>query len=75
MHLGASCVQKVSKMRLGAIQILPRIFRIYLVLSFSLSLFYLLEGSKIFFMSTKCFIWIVRVPIFSGNFHEMFGIF
>jgi hypothetical protein len=30
---------------------------------FSLSLFYLLEGSKIFFMSTKYFIWIVRVSI------------
>jgi hypothetical protein len=26
MHFGASRVQKVSKMRLGAIQILPRIF-------------------------------------------------
>jgi hypothetical protein len=30
---------------------------------FSLSYFYLLEGSKIFFMSSKRFIWIVRVPI------------
>jgi hypothetical protein len=28
-----------------------------------LSYFYLLEGSKIFFMSTKCFIWIVHVLI------------
>jgi hypothetical protein len=28
-----------------------------------LSYFYLLEGSKIFFMSPKCFIWIVHVLI------------
>jgi hypothetical protein len=32
--------------------------------SFSLSYFYLLEGSKIFFMSTKCFVWIVHVLIY-----------
>jgi hypothetical protein len=30
MHLGASWVQKVSKVRLGAVQILPRIFRTFL---------------------------------------------
>jgi hypothetical protein len=30
MPLGASWVQKVSKMRLGAVLILPRIFRIFL---------------------------------------------
>jgi hypothetical protein len=29
MHLGASRVQKVSKMRLGAVQTLPRIFWIF----------------------------------------------
>jgi hypothetical protein len=29
-----------------------------------LSYFYLLEGSKIFFMSSKCFIWIVHVLIY-----------
>jgi hypothetical protein len=54
MHLSASWVQKVSKMRLGANQTLPRIFRIFLefILIF-LSLFYLLEGSKIFFMGSE----------------------
>jgi hypothetical protein len=62
-------VQKVSKMRLGAVQILPRIFRIFWNLfSFSLSYFYLLEGSKIFFMSSKCFIWIVHVLIYLSEF-------
>jgi hypothetical protein len=30
MHSSASRVQKVSKMHLGAVQILPRIFRIFL---------------------------------------------
>jgi hypothetical protein len=30
VHLGASWVQKVSKMRLGVVQTLPRIFRIFL---------------------------------------------
>jgi hypothetical protein len=30
MHLGVLWVQKVSKMRLGAVQILPRIFRTFL---------------------------------------------
>jgi hypothetical protein len=29
MHLGASLVQKVSKMRLGAVQTFPRIFRTF----------------------------------------------
>jgi hypothetical protein len=33
-----------------------------------LSYFYLLEGSKIFFMSTKCLIWIVRVFIYLWEF-------
>jgi hypothetical protein len=31
---------------------------------YSLSYFYLLEVSKIFFMSPKCFIWIVHVLIY-----------
>jgi hypothetical protein len=43
--------------------------------SFSLSYFYLLEGSKIFFMSSKCFIWIVQVLIQLWDFPEIFGIF
>jgi hypothetical protein len=30
MHVGAFLVQKVSKMRLGAVQTLPRIFWIFL---------------------------------------------
>jgi hypothetical protein len=53
-------------MRLGAVLTLPRIFRNFLkfILIFSLSYFYLLEGSKIFFMNTKCFIWIVHVLIY-----------
>jgi hypothetical protein len=52
-------------MRLGAGQTLPRIFRIFWNLfSFFLSLFYLLEGSKIFFMSSKYFIWIVHALIY-----------
>jgi hypothetical protein len=42
---------------------------------FSLSYLYLLEGSKIFFMSSKCFIWIVHVLIYSRNFPGIFGIF
>jgi hypothetical protein len=37
---------------------------------FSLSYFYLLEGSKIFFMSSKYFIWIAQVPISLGIFLE-----
>jgi hypothetical protein len=32
--------------------------------SFSSSYFYLLEGSKILFMSPKCFIWIVHALIY-----------
>jgi hypothetical protein len=39
----------------------PDFFGIYF--HFSLSYFYLLEGSKIFFMSPKCFVWIVHVLI------------
>jgi hypothetical protein len=46
---------------------------------FSLSLFYLLEGSKIFFMSFKYFIWLVHVPMylweFSWNFQNLLSIF
>jgi hypothetical protein len=33
-----------------------------------LSYFYLLEGSKIFFMSSKCFIWIFHVLIYLWEF-------
>jgi hypothetical protein len=44
-----------------------------------LSLFYLLEDSKIFFMSTKYFIYIVHAPIklweFSWNFSDFQNIF
>jgi hypothetical protein len=63
VHLGASWVQKVSKMRLGVV--LSREFSGFFwnLFSFSLSYFYLLEGSKIFFMSSKYFIWIVHAPI------------
>jgi hypothetical protein len=47
--------------------------------SFSLRYFYLLEGSKIFFMSSKYFIWIVHTSIylweFSWNFCDFLGIF
>jgi ABC-type glycerol-3-phosphate transport system permease component len=47
--------------------------------SLFLSLFYLLEGSKIFFMSSKHFIWIVRVSFylweFSWNFENFLGTF
>jgi hypothetical protein len=46
---------------------------------FPLSYFYLVEGSKIFSMSTKYFIWIVRVPIclweFSWNCCDFRSIF
>jgi hypothetical protein len=46
---------------------------------FLLGYFYLLEGSKIFFMSSKYFIWIVHVPIylweFSYKFWNFLGIF
>jgi hypothetical protein len=65
MHLVVLECKKISKMRVGAVQTLTRIFRIFWNLfSFSLSYFYLLEGTKIFFMSFKCFIWIVHVPIY-----------
>jgi hypothetical protein len=47
--------------------------------SFFLTYFYLLEGSKIFFLSSKCFIWIVQVLIylkeFSWNFCDFRNIF
>jgi hypothetical protein len=52
-------------MCLGVVQTLPRFFWIFWNLfSFSLSYFYLLDGSKIFFMSSKYFIWIVHTPIY-----------
>jgi hypothetical protein len=65
MHLVVLECKKVSKMRLVAVQNLPRIFPDFFwnLFSFSMSYFYLLEGSKIFFMSTKYFIWIVHAPI------------
>jgi hypothetical protein len=37
-----------------------------------LSYFYLLEGSKIFFMSTKYCIWIVSVPVYLWEFSWKF---
>jgi hypothetical protein len=37
-----------------------------------LSYFYLLEGSKIFFMSSKYFIWIVHVPMSLWEFSYIF---
>jgi hypothetical protein len=47
--------------------------------SFSVSYFYLIEGSKIFFMNSKYFIWVVHVPIylwkFSWNFLSIFRAF
>jgi hypothetical protein len=47
--------------------------------SLFLSYFYLLEGSKIFFMSSKYFVWIVHAPIelweFSWIFFWIFRIF
>jgi hypothetical protein len=55
----------------------PDFSRIYS--HFSLSIFYLLEGSKIFFMNSKHFIWIVHVPMclweFSWNFCDYRSIF
>jgi hypothetical protein len=46
---------------------------------FPSSYFYLLEGSKIFRLSSKYFIWIVRVPMclwkFSWNFCDFLFIF
>jgi hypothetical protein len=45
MHLGASRVQKVSKMRLGAVQTLLRIFRIFLeLILIFLELFLFIRG-------------------------------
>jgi hypothetical protein len=60
-------------MRLGAVQNLPRIFQVFLefILIF-LSYFYLLEGSKIFFMSSKHFIWIAQVPMCLWEFSWIF---
>jgi hypothetical protein len=56
-------------MRLGVVQILLRIFGLFWDLfSLSLSYFYLLEGSKIFFMRSKYFTWIVHVPNYPGEF-------
>jgi hypothetical protein len=57
MHLGASWVQKVSEMRL----VLSNPSENFLDFSgiyshFSRAIFYLLEGYKIFFMSSKYFI-------------------
>jgi hypothetical protein len=65
MHLVVLECKKISKMRLEVVRTLPRIFRIFLgfILIF-LSYFYLLEGSKIYFMSSKFFIWIVHVLIY-----------
>jgi hypothetical protein len=62
-------VQKGSKMRLGAVLTLLRIFWIFLefILIF-LEKFLLLEGFEIFFMSSKCFIWIVHVLIYLWEF-------
>jgi hypothetical protein len=62
---GYVCCIHADALRLGAIQILLRIFRTFLEFysHFSVSLFYLLEGSKIFFMSSKYIIWIVHAPI------------
>jgi hypothetical protein len=57
MHLSASIVQNVSKMRLGDDQP-SRGFSGFFwnLFSFSLRLFYLLEGFKILFMFSKYFI-------------------
>jgi hypothetical protein len=65
MHLVVLGCKKVSKRRLGAVQILLRILWIFLefILNFFLSYFYLLEGTKNLFMSSKYFIWIVHVLI------------
>jgi hypothetical protein len=61
MHLGASWVQKVSKMRLSAVQILRRIVWAFLEFIFPfLELFLFIRRLWIFFMSSKYFIWIPR---------------
>jgi hypothetical protein len=80
MHLGAFWVQMVSKIHLGGVQILWEFSRFFWNLfSFSSSYFYLLEGSKIFFVSTKYFICIVCVLIclweFFWNFCDFWNIF
>jgi hypothetical protein len=78
MHLGEckrfqKCVQVLSKCFREVSGLFWNLF------SFSLSLFYLLEDSKIFFMSTKYFIYIVHAPIklweFSWNFSDFQNIF
>jgi hypothetical protein len=63
-HLVVLECKKVSKMRLEAIQTLPRIFLIFLefILIF-LELFLFIRSLSILFMSSKCFIWIVHVII------------
>jgi hypothetical protein len=52
MHLGVSWVQKVAKIRLGAHKSIREFFSFFFwnLFSLFLSLFYLLEGSKIFLM-------------------------
>jgi hypothetical protein len=72
-----SWVQKAFKICLGADQIFWD-FSGFLQ-NYSLSYFYLLESSKILFMSSKYFIWIVHVLIylreFSWNFCDFLSIF
>jgi hypothetical protein len=72
--------KKVSKMSLGASKLSQKFSGFFWNLfSFSLSIFYLLEGSKIFFVSSKYFIWIVYAPNylwkFSWNFRNCLSIF
>jgi hypothetical protein len=63
MHLGFHACKKAFKTRLSTDQILLRIFRLFWnIFSLFSSYFYLLEGSKIFFMSSKYFIWIHHDP-------------
>jgi hypothetical protein len=54
--------------RLGAVQTLQGIFRIFLEFILIFLELFLLEGSKIFFMSSKYFIWIDLVPIYLWEF-------
>jgi hypothetical protein len=73
-------VQKVSKVRLGASKSFREFSTLFWDLfSFDLSYFYLLEGSKIFFLCSKYFIWIAQVPMclweFSWNFWDFLTIF
>jgi hypothetical protein len=81
MHLSASWVQKGFK---NVFRSYPNSLENFLDFSgiyshFSLSYFYLLEGYKIFFMSSKQFIWIVHVLMslweFSWNFCDFRSIF